>query len=209
VAYPRITTQLIGAPGWLESDRYDINAKAEGEPPEAEMLAMLRGMLADRFSLTVHDEPREQDVYALVPSRTDGRLPQGLRPATFDCAALVERRQGSGASLPPRANGAPACGLSSDGRRVASGGLTMAQLIRNISPLVGRAVIDRTGLTGYYEFTLEYAARPGNAAGVPDVADNRPSIFTAIQEQLGLKLESQRAPVNVLVIDRIERPSED
>ena len=73
--------------------------------------------------------------------------------------------------------------------------------------MVGRVIVDRTSLDGYYEFTLEYAARPGNAAGVTDPADDRPSIFTALQEQLGLTLRSERAPVDVLVIDRLERPT--
>jgi len=209
-AYPGPTSQVIGAPAWVNSDRYDIAAKAEGEVTVGQMEAMLRALLADRFKLVVRVESREQEVYALALARTDRRLGPELRLATLDCAQFVELRPASGSNLPPRANGAPPCGLSADGRKLYSGGLTMAQLARNISSAAGRVVIDKTGLNGYYEFTLEYAARPNNVAGLPDdPGDNRPSLFTALQEQLGLKLESQRAPVDVLVIERIERPTED
>lgn len=141
--------------------------------------------------------------------RADKRLTLEMRPASLDCAELVERRPASGLNLPPRSNGAPPCGLSSDGQKLSSGGITLARLATNISPLVGRVIINQTGLDGYYEFTLEYSTRHGNAVGVPDPADDRPSIFTALQEQLGLKLESQRAPLDVLVIDRVERPTEN
>jgi uncharacterized protein (TIGR03435 family) len=171
------------------------------------MEAMLRALLVDRFQLVAHVGPREQDVYGLYLASGDGRLGPALRAAALDCVELVEKRPAGALTLPPRANGAPACGIASDGRRLSSGGITMAQLIRSISPMVGRVVVDRTSLDGYYEFTLEYAARPGNAAGVTDPADDRPSIFTALQEQLCLTLRSERAPVDVLVIDRLERPT--
>ena len=164
-------------------------------------------MLADRFKLVAHFEAREQDVYALVVARADRRLGRQLAPATLNCGEFVEQRPGSGSKLTARANGAPACGLSSDGRKLLSGGITIAQLIRNISPFVGRVIVDKTGLGGYYEFTLEYAAQTGNAAGVPDPADERPSISTALEEQLGLALRSDRASIDVLHIDRIERPT--
>jgi uncharacterized protein (TIGR03435 family) len=206
-AYPTVASQLIGAPSWVDSERYDIEARAEGNPTASVMEAMLRALLVDRFQLVAHVEPREQDVYGLYLASGDGRLGPALRAAALDCVELVEKHPAGALTLPPRANGAPACGIVSDGRRLSSGGITMAQLIRSISPMVGRVVVDRTSLDGYYEFTLEYAARPGNAAGVTDPADDRPSIFTALQEQLGLTLRSERAPVDVLVIDRLERPT--
>jgi uncharacterized protein (TIGR03435 family) len=207
IAYPSMSPELIGAPAWVASERYDVEARAGAQPTAKEMESMLRAMLADRLKFVAHFESREQAVYALVVGRADERPAAGLRPATLDYVEFVERRPASGLNLPPRANGAPPCGLLSDGRKLTSGGITMAQLIQNISPFAGRVIIDKTALGGYYEFTLEYAAQPGNAAGVPDPADDRPSIFTALQEQLGLSLQSQRAPVEVLVIDRIERPT--
>jgi uncharacterized protein (TIGR03435 family) len=206
-AYPLPSGQLIGAPAWVDTERYDVDARARGPASATEIETMLRALLADRMKLVARVEPREQDVYALVPARVDGRAGPGLRPATLDCAEFVERRPGSGVSLPLRSNGAPPCGLSSDGRTMAAGGITIAQLIRTIAPFTGRVVIDRTGLAGYYEFTLEFAAPSGNTVGVASAADDRPSIFTALPEQLGLRLQAQRAPVDVLVIERIERPT--
>jgi uncharacterized protein (TIGR03435 family) len=206
IAYPTQSPQLVGAPSWVESERYDVDARAAGQPTEQEMEAMLRALLTERMKLVARVERRQQDVYALVRADSSGRGNRRLSRATLDCAEFVERRPASGLTLAPRANGAPPCGLSSDGRRLLSGGLTIAQLIRNISPFVDRVVVDRTGLDGYYEFTLEFAARPANAAGLPDLNDDRPSIFSALQEQLGLRLQPQRAAVEMLVIDRIERP---
>lgn len=209
VAYPSESQRLVGAPAWVNSDRYDIVAKADGEPSAQTMEAMLRTLLAERLKLVAHFEPQEQDVYALVVARADRRLGAGLKPSTLDCAQLVERSSATGLNMPPRSNGAPPCGLASDGRKLSSGGLTMAQLARNISAIAGRVVVDKTDLDGYYEFDLEYAARQDNSAGVPAADDNRPSIFSALQEQLGLRLEPQRAPLEVLVVDQISRPTED
>jgi uncharacterized protein (TIGR03435 family) len=206
-AYPDLlTSQFIGLPSWVNSERYDIEARAAGDPTAQEIESMLRSLLADRLRLVAHIEQREQDVYELMRARTDSPG-SGLRPATLDCADLVERRPASGLNLPARGSGAPPCGLLSDGRRLLSGGLTIAQLIRNIAPLIGRVIVDKTGLAGYWEFTLEYATRDGNTVGVPDSADDRPSIVAALREQLGLTLSSQRSSVDVLVIDRIERPT--
>ncbi|MNC86456.1 hypothetical protein D3C83_21220 [compost metagenome] len=112
---------------------------------------------------------------------------------------------------PQRAGGGPGCGMMFDGRRVTAGGTSMAALARNLSGVVGRIVEDRTGLAGGFDFDLEFArdpaAAPAGALPPPDA--DLPSIFTALQEQLGLKLEAARAPVEVLVIDRVERPTEN
>jgi uncharacterized protein (TIGR03435 family) len=207
-AYPHLLSdQFIGLPPWANSERYDIEARAASDPTAQEIELMLRSLLADRFGLVAHVDQRVRDIYELTLARTDRRPGPGLRPATLDCTDLVERRPATGLNLAARANGAPACGLSSDGRKLLSGGLTIAQLIRNVAPLVGRVIVDRTGLSGYWEFTLEFAARDGNAGGVPESADDRPSIVTALPEQLGLALNPQRSEVDVLIIDRIERPT--
>jgi uncharacterized protein (TIGR03435 family) len=207
-AYPHLlNSQFIGVPSWANSERYDIEARAASDPTAQEIESMLRSLLADRFGLVAHVDQRVQDIYELKLARADRRLGPGLRPATLDCADLVEHRPASGLNLAARANGAPPCGLSSDGRKLLSGGLTISQLIRNVAPLVGRVIVDKTGLTGYWEFTLEYAAQDGNAVGVPEPADDRPSIVTALREQLGLTLSQQRSAVDVLIIDRIERPA--
>jgi uncharacterized protein (TIGR03435 family) len=206
-AYPHLlNSQFIGLPSWVSSERYDIDARAAGDPTAQEIESMLRSLLADRFKLVAHVEQREQDIYELTLARTDRRLGPSLRPATLDCIDLVVRPTGERTQSRGAANGAPPCGLSSDGRKLLSGGLTIAQLIRNVAPLAGRVIVDKTGLSGYWEFTLEYAAQDGNAVGVPESADDRPSIVTALREQLGLTLNPQRSAVDILIIDRIERP---
>lgn len=209
-AYPHLTaSQVTGVPEWVNSERYDITATAGRDVTAAEMEGLLRRLLLDRFGFTGHFEFRDQDAFALIRVSEHKPLFPQLQRATNDCTSVVDGRPGTASNLPRTMNGAPACGLVYDGQKLIAGGITMAQLARNLTPLVGRIAVDRTGLDGYYEFTLEYAANPGNTAGLPDAGDPRPSIFGALQEQLGLRLDSQRIPVEVLVIDWVERPTPD
>jgi uncharacterized protein (TIGR03435 family) len=209
-AYPNLTaSQIAGAPEWVNTERYDITAMVGRDVTATEMEGLLRRLLLDRFTFKAHFESRDQDAFALVRVAQRGALPPQLQRVTNDCTRVVDARAGATSDLPRATNGAPACGLVYDGQKLVAGGITMAQLARNLTPLVGRVAVDRTGLAGYYEFTLEYAAVAGNAAGVPDANDPRPSIFGALQQQLGLRLESQRIPVDVLVIDSVERPTPD
>ena len=204
-AYPD-ATEVIGAPAWVSSEHYDVQAKAEGNPTPEQMLPLLRALLAQRFKLVARTETRVQPTYALVVARPDGRLGPGLRPYPGDCAASAAATRSGTAppALPPPSNGGLPCGYrmggSSGMTSVVSGGVTMNMLADMLGSPAGRVVIDKTGLSGLYEFTLEYAFRPD-----PD----RPSVFTALQEQLGLKLEPAQAPLPVLVIDSIERPTPD
>ena len=211
--------QVVGAPDWIQSERFDIAAKAEGDPTQEQVQQMVRALLADRFKLQVHRETREMPIYALVTARSDGKLGEKLKPSTTDCAAL--RARGGGAAPLP-APGAPMqCGMRMGPGNILAGGMPMSQLAMSLSNMVGRIVVDRTGLTGSYDFELTYtpeqmaqgglAGRGGAApgGGVPAIDPNGPSMYTAIQEQLGLKLDSQRGPVETLVIDRVERPTED
>ena len=165
----------------------------------------------DRFQLTVHNESRELPIYELVMARSDGRLgPQLSR--SDDCAA-----PGRGRRDAPPANASLCGGRSSPGRIVFGGIPLSAAVVQPLSREVRRIVVDRTGLSGAFDGTLEWTPAemplppPGPAppdAPPPPRADG-PSIFTAVQEQLGLKLESTKGPVNVLVIDRVEHPTED
>ena len=213
---------LVGAPDWIDSARYDITAQAAGEFPIAEPgtvgppQLMMQRLLAERFRLAVHTEARELPIFALTLARSDGRLGPQISKATIDCQAVLteaiaKAKQGGGVqAAPQRPNGGPACGMMFDGRRVMAGGTSMAALARSLSGMVGRLVEDRTGLAGGFDFDLEFAmdgALAGAGAPVPPTDPNLPSIFTALQEQLGLKLEATRAPVDVLVIDRVERPT--
>ena len=206
-AYSSDTNELVGAPGWVETERYDVTALAGREATTDELREMLRTLLSTRLKLIVHYQTEERPVYALRLARPDGSFGPQLRKSEIDCEALyAAQRTGKPLDVKAPANGAPPCGMSAGGGVVRSGGTSLAVLVGNISGAAGRVVVDKTGLTGNYEFTLRWDARP---PGSPPTDDDRPSVFTALQEQLGLKLEPDRAPLRVLVIDRIEKPTED
>ena len=194
----RPVQEFAGGPDWINTERFDIEGRSDGTPSQPLMLEMLRSLLADRFKLVVHKEVRPMPAFALVLARADGRTGPQLR-TTDPCVAPLP---GPGARPSP----GPRCGGFSVGNGSLKGtGVTMTQLAAELpSATEGRQVIDRTGLTGSFDVTLTWngeALHPG-AAPVQDA----PSIFAAIQEQLGLKLESITAPIEVIVIDRAERP---
>lgn len=200
-AYP--ARELVDVPSWVESEPYDVNAKAEGNPPREQISLMLQALLADRFKLAVHTETRERSIFALVVARHDRQLGGALLRSKVDCEAVnAARRAGRRPDGPLPGNGAPPCGWSSSGETLSVGGLPMLRVAGVLGKPDGRVIIDRTGLTGNFEFTLRYTTEPNST-------DDRPSLFTALEEQLGLKLVSDRAPLEVLVIDHIERPAED
>jgi len=208
--------QLVGGPDWIGSNRYDIVAKFEGDPPAVRagfadhMMLAMRTMLADRFNLKVHRETREMDIYALMLARADGKLGPKVRPAGTDCTpeALAARR----GSPPPAPGQGVVCGIQFFGGRIRFGGYPLSLFANSVSNQVGRAVVDRTGLTGNWDFEMNYAAPPPQGPLPPGVelpaADpDAPDLFTAIREQLGLKLEATKGPVEVLVIDSVELPT--
>lgn len=211
--------QIVGGPDWLGSDRFDVVAKA---PDGAEFTAdsmrpMLRSLLVERFKLAFHNESRDMPVYFLMRARPDGKLGAGLMPAAIDCAAVMRGRRGGGPPLaPPQPGQKMECGFMMGPGRMNVGGMPMSNLAQALSPLVGRIVLDKTELTGNYDFELNYSPE-GLGSGAPPILNggpipidpNMPTIFTALQEQLGLKLDSQRGPVDVVVIDRLEQPVAD
>jgi uncharacterized protein (TIGR03435 family) len=218
-AYNLPDFQITGGPGWLSTDRFDIEAKAEGDPPIDQKRLMLRTLLAEQFKLTVHTETRQLPIYALVMARNDGKPGARLRPTEADCAretASLDDWAGVGP-----ATGTPRCGFfgfqpSTDLPRGRGGlafrGLTLAQLAKRLVPSVRRTVIDQTGLAGYFDGDFDFIAElppPPPPPGLPSAFGSDPfvSIFTVFPEQLGLKLDSRRGPVDVLVIDRVERPA--
>jgi uncharacterized protein (TIGR03435 family) len=209
--------QVVGGPDWLGSDRFDVVAKAPEEGLNFESVRpMLRSLLADRFKLKVHDETRQMPIYALVKARSDGALGPALKPSSMDCAAFVGGRRGGG---PPPALPQPGqavdCGFIIGIGKMSVGGMPIEQLARALSPMVGRIVLDKTGLTGNYSYEFTYS--PEQIVGLPPLLNgeavtvdpNTPSIFTALQEQLGLKLDSDRGSVGVLVVDSAEQPTAD
>jgi uncharacterized protein (TIGR03435 family) len=219
-AYQLASYQLVGGPGWLTTDRYDLNAKMEtadaapavpGANAPSPMQLALRGLLEERFKLKVHRETREMDIYALVMAKPGGGPGPNLKPTTQDCAAVAAAAR-RGEAPPPTPPGQVLCGIQGGPGRLRFGGLPAVSLAQAFAGPAGRMVVDRTGLTGSWDFELNYApeARGGPAgAEAPPVDPNVPSLFTAIQEQLGLKLEPTKGPVEVVVIDGIEKPVED
>ena len=195
---------VANAPAWLSDERYDVTAKTAGKPTADEVNAMLRTMLKERLKLAAHVEKREISVYALVVDRPNH---PGLKAFTRDCDAIrVEREAAERAGqppLPPGPNSAPPCGYTWSAE-IDSGGITMQTFAGMMDYVAGRVVVDRTGLAGRYEFTLRYARNDLASARQPD---DPPDFFTALREQLGLRLDATRAPVDTVVIDHIERPT--
>jgi uncharacterized protein (TIGR03435 family) len=222
-AYQLQDSQIIGAPGWVDSDRFDIVAKAEGDVPlsgpggpPGPIQFMLRALLAERFNLKMHSEQRELPIYALVLARADGKLGPQLRPAAADCAALVAARRGGAPPAPPQPGERLPCGMRIGPGQLTGGSLPLSLFANTISPFVQRVVVDRTGLSGNFDFELSWTPDqvpqgppPPGAPQQPSIDPGGPSILTAVQEQLGLKLDSTRGPVEVFVIDNVTQPTPD
>jgi bla regulator protein blaR1 len=195
--------RIFGAPGWVRSDRYDIEAKvAESDAPKLDNLtfdqreSMLRTLLANRFNLKVHHETRELPAYVLAIAKGGPKL-KVSKPDNPDAQTTMGRG------------------------KVEAQGLSLENLIEFLSQQLGRTILDKTGLTGTYDFALHWtpddappqiaagaeSGQPGND-GAPQT-NTSPSLVTALEEQLGLKLESQKGPVDVIVVDHVDRPSEN
>jgi uncharacterized protein (TIGR03435 family) len=198
-------------------------AKLDAVPPPTpngtpdDTLLALRTLLVDRFKLVLRRETQELPIYALVLARPGGLPGPQMSRSSIDCMAIVAARN-RGAGAPPGApNGNRPCGLQGRIGSIQSIGSPLSELTISLSSRVERTVVDRTGLTGTWDFMLTYAADASQIAqgtlapgAQPPPADpNQPSLFTALQEQLGLTLESTRGPVEVLAIERVDRPSED
>jgi uncharacterized protein (TIGR03435 family) len=204
-AYATRPADVLGMPAWVSTDRYDVSATgpvSKREPTADERRSMLRAMLADRFKWVVHDEAREEASYDLVISTADGRLGPQVRRTTPDCEARLSGiRDGLDTSNPP-------CGLRL-GLNLYDGDTTMQGLAGMLRGETGRYVVDKTGLTGHFRITLNFARNTSASSGRPGPVAEAPSIFTALPEQLGLKLQPSRAFVTKHVTDRIERPSDN
>lgn len=218
-AYDLPDFQISGGPSWLASDRFDVAAKADGDVPLDQKRLMLRALLAERFKLTVHTETRELPIYALVMARSDGRPGVQLRRTAAVCAREAPAPDDWARIGHPSA--ARPCGFfgfapGTDFPRGRGGlafrGLTLAMFAKRLMPIVRRTVTDQTGLTGYFDADFDFLAElppPPPPPGLPNAFGSDPfvSIFTVLPEQLGLKLDSRRGPVDVLVVDRVEPPA--
>jgi bla regulator protein blaR1 len=222
--------QVLGLPAWSNNDRFDIVATMPPDsdaPPIAgapsRQALMVQGLLEERFQLTVHKETRDMPVYALVMANADRRLGPSLRRSTVDCAALIAAARGGGSRPPaPPAGELPPCSSSVAPGTIVVRSQTMAEIATALSRLtntgssLGRLIVDRTGLEGYYDVDLHFTpdrmpnfGPAGPPPGLPAIDPDAASIYAAMREQLGLKLDSQRAPVDVIVVDRVEKPTAD
>ena len=196
-AYKLGQSDLLDLPGWVYSDGFDIEAHAAGNPSKDDMRLMMRSLLADRFKVRTHFDPKSQKVFDLV--RVGARKPApGLHPDDASCTAAP----------PPDLSGVPCGRLGPMGSkepgqaRLAGRGVTLAQvagILKNPSTGVDRPVVDRTGLRGTFDFLITWRQAP----------DGSPSFTEALQQQLGLKLVSATGPAEVLVVDHVEKPTTD
>ena len=225
-AYPRddgrgrTEREFAGGPSWMNADRFDVVAKApEGQGVGIDVgnssavaatpavlsaigriRAMAQAMLADRFKLAVHHESRDLPAFDLTMDRSDGRLGPQLKRVDLDCVALRAQQA-------PTAQGCGGFKQMERGHFVGHA-VSMAALAQLLEVPAGRNVFDRTGLQNNFDLEFQWTPDPRPGADAP-APENAVSIFTALREQLGLKLESTKAPVDVLVIDRAEKPTPD
>jgi len=213
-AYRLMSFQISSGPNWLDSARFDIIAKSDTDVTPDGLLMMLRALLEDRFALRTHREARPEPAYFLTVARDSAKMQQAEGTCIPRDPKNPPARPTSGQQPPNYCGSIRRSRQTLDGIGVQladTNGITLGTLSGQLSSILGRAVIDKTGLTGIFNFHLQWAAEPSAAlAGAtnptpPDTAD--PSIFTALQEQLGLKLQSGKAPVDILVIDNVEQPS--
>jgi uncharacterized protein (TIGR03435 family) len=205
--------ELIGSPDWARDEAFDIIGRFPADAvPAEDYRRMIEKALIERFGLKTHREMREMSVYRLTMARPDRRLGPRLTLSSIDCEQWnAEKKPQWGAGSPsPLAPGGrrPVCMSITNRRSITAGAFRISQLAARLESLTGRLVVDETGLTGYYDLDLEFAPTI-EAGGNPAPGDAAPSIFTALQEQLGLKLESNRQPMPVVVIDAISRPTPD
>jgi uncharacterized protein (TIGR03435 family) len=213
-AYGIHDSQLIGAPGWIATERFDVDARVETTPPGGPdaLIPMVRTLLAERFRLRAHNETRELPAFVLTLARRDRRLGSQIRATEADCTRAMqltaaEIRAQAAIAWPPCGMvyvvsylAAAATGLENK-TRVRRSGTSMKDFATTLQTNVDRPVVDRTGLEGRFDVEYSFAAAPATAAA----GGNQPTLMVALEEQLGLKLEAQRTDVPVLIIDSVER----
>jgi uncharacterized protein (TIGR03435 family) len=210
--------QVVGAPGWMQSERYQIDAKADGNAKRDRMFLMLQSLLEDRFQLKTHRETRDLPVYALVAVRAGLKLPPPKEGGCVDSAADASPEWAGAGRMAAPGEVEPAevrCGsagvsLNTAGARIQGGKVAMPELVRMLSRVLGRSVIDTTGFTELFDLQLDFVAdetTPAMPPPPPDSGMSGSSIAQALREQLGLQLESTKGPVEVIVVDHAERPA--
>jgi uncharacterized protein (TIGR03435 family) len=206
VAYQVEDFQIFSVPNGMSSNRYDIVAKTE-DGSNSKWTECLQSLLEDRFKLKIHRETKEMPIYALALAKNGLKL----KETKEECPSLASPPS---AQPPGNSPATPCGGLMGIWNRVSGTNIPMDQIVDSLSKNLGRRVVDRTGLTGRYDVRLEWTPDETQTwflpfAPPPSSDGSGPSIYTALQEQLGLKLESQKGPVEAFVIDHVEKPSED
>jgi len=222
-AYPEFARPgMLIAPDWIADERFDIDGRAGTDVQVRLMRLMLRQLLVDRFAMQSHTELRPVDTYQLILARADGKFGPRLRPASGVCdkwnAQMTAGRAGdTPPQQPKQAAGAPPCGMTAGIRpgtilrTFSFGGQELSELVTVLESFVGTSVIDRTGLAGRFDIELSWADTSDGRRGITldpnDTPDRGPSLANALEEQLGLKLQREKRMAEVLVVDRIERPT--
>lgn len=215
-AYDVVPRQIVGMPAPLANARFDVTAKAAFVPSVEQRRVMLQRLLAERFAFQAHREKRELEVYALRLGKNFDPASKGFRKTDVDFAAVrAERAKPAGnANGSLNALGRPVCsGFWSaanpppGGVHIQGNGVTIHELANLLTGYAGRMIVDETGLTGDFDADLTFDVNSGRTTSAP-VGNPAPSVFTAVAD-VGLKLDATSAPVEVLVIDHIERPTED
>jgi uncharacterized protein (TIGR03435 family) len=209
---------LVGhLPNWVATDRFDIQARAEGTPTKDQMRLMMQSLLAERFKLVVHFETGVFPVLAMVlgkPGKTGPKLRPHSEGVPCEATPHTDRPPASGAIFPPECDVYMFLMNPNALARAGSRNTTLAQLAGALPGLgkLDRPVVDQTGLTGRFDFSMEWVPEPNRALTAntdPPAELNGPTFLDAVHEQLGLKLESAKAPLQVLVVDSVERPTEN
>ena len=217
-AYSVQPFQIVGGPDWIGSTHYEIDAKADSRASREQIFLMLQSLLEDRFQLRIRRETREMPVYNLVPARGGLKLPAPKDGGCVDPTPEVPPEfTGGRMPVPGQIPAVAPCGtfrifLEPGGARMRGGKVPMAEFVRQLSMVLGRSVVDKTGLARLFDLKLEFMPDQTTESLPPlppDVAGDArsPSIIVALQEQLGLRLESAKGPVDVLVVEHVEQPS--
>jgi uncharacterized protein (TIGR03435 family) len=200
-----LPSQISGGPQWVDSARYDISAKAEKSFEEGDLPLMIQSLLADRFQLKIRREMKELPTYALVLANKGGKLGSGLTESKPGSCTPADTSKPPPIPKPGKQPAIGCGGVAVRLRGFAGESVPISRFAWLLSRVLGRVVIDRTGLTGNFDVNLEWTLDDIQAAS----DGTGPSIFTAVQDQLGLKLESQKGPVEILIVERAEKPSEN
>ncbi len=209
--------QVLGVPGWMQSERYQIDAKADGNASRDRMFLMLQSLLENRFQLKIHRETRDLAVYALVAARSGLKLPPPVDGGCVDSATDAPAEWAGGrmaapGEVPPAEVlcGSTGLSLGPAGARIQGGKIAMPELIRRLSLILDRSVIDKTGFAGLFDLQLDFVpdeTTPAMPPPPPDSGISGASLPQALRQQLGLQLESTKGPVEVIVVDHVEKPS--